>query len=63
MLEANNFSPHIYMEPNTTYIIYERLDIGEPAVHIREKDSGARVYIREDEEYAFIEEELDEVLA
>ena len=50
------------MEPNTTYVVYKEVDIGEQAYHIREKINGTKVYVREDEPYAFIEEELYKVL-
>ena len=55
-VKANGFNPIV--NPDELFIISRQYDIGEPAYNVRSEDTGARIYLSEDKEYAFVDEEL-----
>ncbi len=55
----NNGAGHIELDYNEYFEIIKILNIGERAYNLRGIDSEDKVFVREDEEYAFIDDELE----
>ena len=59
----NNNNANLDMDYDGVFVVTKRLDIGEPAYNLRNVNTGDKVYIREDVEYNFIDEELVMVIS
>ncbi len=55
----DNGSEQVELDINEYFEIIRVLDIGERAYNLRGVDSENKVFVREDEEYAFVDEELE----
>ena len=44
---------------DTAYIIAKKFDNGEPMYNLIGLNDGSKIFIREDKEYAFIDDELE----
>jgi len=44
---------------DTEYVVAKEIENGEPMFFLKGKNNGTLLYVRENEEYAFIEEELE----
>ena len=59
----NNNNANLDMDYDGVFVVTKQLDIGEPAYNLRNVNTGDKVYIREDTEYNFIDEELVMVIS
>ena len=59
----NNNNANLDMDYDGVFVVTKQLDIGEPAYNLRNVNTEDKVYIREDAEYNFIDEELVMVIS